>query len=80
MSRLGVTVGDALFEVDDYAPLTVKIMGCAACSHSGRALHSGGPCSRCHGDARIGSSIWRGGSCLARITSAWPESNIVTTE
>jgi len=72
MSRLVVTVAEALFEVDDYAPLTVKIMGCAACSHSGRTL-LGEPCPRCRGDARIGSSIWRGGSCLARITSAWPE-------
>ncbi len=52
---------DALFDLDHYAPLAVKIMRCAACIGQG--------CARCDNVGRLGSSIWRGGSCLARITA-----------
>lgn len=60
-----VMMPDALFDLDDYQPLTVKTMRCASCIGQG--------CARCGHVGRIGSSIWRGDTCLARITSAWPE-------
>ena len=56
-------MSEALFEVDEFAPTTVKVIRCAACIGSG--------CARCNA-GRIGSSVWRGGTCLGRITSAWP--------
>lgn len=52
---------DALFDVDDYEPVRVKAMSCSACIGSG--------CARCDWVGRLGSSIWRGGSLLARIVS-----------
>lgn len=54
-------MSDALFDVDDFAPVTVKSMRCAACVGDG--------CARCEWGGRLGSSIWRGGSLLARITT-----------
>ena len=50
----------ALFDMDDYAPIVVKTMTCAACIGRG--------CARCGDEGRLGSSIWQGSSCLARIT------------
>lgn len=52
---------DALFDLDDYAPLTMKTMRCGSCVGIG--------CARCYGSGRYGTSIWRGGECLARITT-----------
>lgn len=62
----------ALFEVDDFAPVTVKVMSCASCIGQGVRL-TGETCSVCGGDRRIGSSIWRGGTCLARIVTDRPD-------
>lgn len=56
---------DVLFDLDDYAPLTVKAMRCAACVGIG--------CARCDSIGRLGSSIWQGSACLARITSETTE-------
>lgn len=54
-----MTAPEALFEVDDFEPLTVKRMMCAACLGSG--------CTRCSEIGRLGSSIWRGAQLLMRI-------------
>lgn len=58
---------DALFEIDDFAPLAVKSMRCAACIGSGQTMRRE-TCPRCGGIGRLGSSIWRGALCLTRIT------------
>lgn len=50
---------EALFDLDDYEPVTLKQMRCAACIGRG--------CARCYGVGRLGSSIWRGATCLLRI-------------
>lgn len=53
---------ETLFDPDDYAPITVKRIGCAACIGQG--------CVRCYGVGRLGVSIWRGGTLLSMITVA----------
>lgn len=57
---------DALFEADEFEPVKVKVIRCAACIGGGKTLMSD-TCPRCDGIGRLGSSFWRGKEWLHDI-------------
>lgn len=62
-------MSDTLFEVDDYEPIKVKHIRCAACAGYGQTLR-GETCPRCDGAGRLGTSFWRGKEWLHDVRSA----------
>ncbi len=67
-------VAGVMFDLDDFEPLSVKVIECAACIGRGLTL-MGEVCTRCEGDGRLGSAFWRGGRLLGHVLAS-PEVGI----